>query len=221
MEGELQRKIPIVTAALIGLNLIVWVILEMIGDTQDALFMAEHGASYLPLILDGGEWWRVFTCMFLHFGSNHLCNNMLILGLMGMRLEYVLGSVRFGILYLFSGLCGNLLSASREIASEDFSVSAGASGAIFGVVGGLIAWAVFHKGRVEGLTVKGLLGMVALSLYYGFTASGVDNWGHIGGLLGGLFLGSVFSIDFRKRKQYTNRVDMQEDFSWDGGSDED
>ena len=209
MEHKFQGKLPVVTAVLVCLNIIIWLILELGGDTQDGMYMAEYGAAYVPYIAEDGEWWRLFTCMFLHFGANHLCNNMLILGLTGMRLEYVLGSVRFAVLYLLSGLCGSLLSAYQELITGEFAISAGASGAVFGVVGGLIAWAVLNKGRVEGLTVRGLLGMAALSLYYGFSASGVDNWGHIGGLLGGIVIGALFAVlskivAFRKRKQYTN-----------------
>ncbi len=226
MKQDIFKKIPIVTVVLISLNILVWIVLEMIGDTGDGMFMLEHGAAFFPLIVYEREWWRLFTCMFLHFGSEHLCNNMLMLGLMGMRLEHVLGSVRFGILYILSGLAGSLLSMYQEMDVTDFSVSAGASGAVFGVVGGLIAWAILHKGKVEGLTTKGLLFMAALSLYYGFSAEGVDNWGHIGGLLLGLLLGCVFAIfskvvDFSKRKQYTNDMEPQSDISLDGGNDED
>lgn len=197
MELSFLRKIPVVTRALIGCNIGIWIILEIVGDTLDTGFMIECGASYLPFILERGEYWRLFSSMFLHFGADHLMNNMLILGVTGYRLEKVLGSVRFGILYLGSGLCGSLLSLYEEVGSAEASVSAGASGAVFGVVGGLISYAVWHKGKVEGLTAKGLLGMAALSLYYGFVAAGVDNWGHIGGLLGGLLFGAVLSLGNR------------------------
>lgn len=194
MGHEFREKIPVITVALILLNTGIWLFMEVIGDTQDVRFMMAYGAAYTPAIVEGGERFRLLTSMFLHFGADHLVNNMLILGLMGLRLEHTLGSVRFLILYLASGMCGNLLSLFQETATGEFAVSAGASGAVFGVIGGLIAWAVFHRGRVEGLTTKGLLGMAALSLYYGFSTAGVDNWGHIGGILGGFLLGGIYSI---------------------------
>lgn len=194
MDISFLRKIPIVTGALIACNIGIWIILELAGDTRDSLFMIESGASYLPLIVEQGEYWRLFSCMFLHFGADHLMNNMLMLGVTGYRLEKAMGSVRFGILYMGSGLCGSLLSVRQEMGKSEIAVSAGASGAVFGVLGGLIAYAALHKGKVEGLTARGLLGMAALSLYYGVSASGVDNWGHVGGLLGGLLLGAVFSV---------------------------
>lgn len=208
METRDQGKLPVVTICLVALNVSVWIVMAMIGDTQDALFMAEHGASYLPGIVGDKEYWRLLTCMFLHFGPEHLVNNMLMLGLLGMRLEHTLGSFRFTVLYLLSGLCGNLLSLYDEILTDSEIVSAGASGAVFGIIGGLIAWAILHKGRVEGLSTRGLFFMAALSLYYGFSTAGVDNLGHIGGLAGGFVLGMIFSIaskfiDFRKKNQYT------------------
>ncbi len=225
MKENKKGKAPVVTILMILINVAVWMILEALGSTQESLFMLEHGASYAPFILENGEWWRLFTSMFLHFGAQHLCNNMLMLGLMGMRLEYVLGGVRFGILYLASGLCGSLLSVWQEMNAGDIAVSAGASGAVFGVVGGLIAWAVWHKGQVEGLTLKGLFGMAALSLYYGFSTAGVDNWGHIGGFLGGIVIGCIFAIlskivAFKKRKPYTKEVDIQADIPLNGGNNE-
>lgn len=200
MDLSFLRKIPVITGLLIACNIGIWVIMELAGDTRDALFMLEHGAAYLPNIIEQGEYWRLFSCMFLHFGADHLMNNMLMLGVTGYRLEKVLGSVRFGILYFGSGLCGSFLSMYKELGAAEHAVSAGASGAVFGVVGGLLSYAALHKGKVEGLTAKGILGMVALSLYYGFSASGVDNWGHIGGLAGGLVLGLLAGAGARGAK---------------------
>lgn len=194
MEEKAYGNLPVITIIFVSINVIVWFVLEVLGDTQDSYFMIEHGACYLPLILENGEWWRLFTCLFLHFGSEHLMNNMLILYLTGMRLEHALGKIPYVVLYLGAGLCGSVLSVSMEFSAAEYAVSAGASGAVFGVIGGLAALAVWNKGRIEGLTIRGLLGMLVLSLYYGFSTSGVDNWAHIGGMLGGLVLGSIFAL---------------------------
>ncbi len=208
MESGTRKKIPIVTVALIVINVCIWIVLELLGDTQSAGFLAEHGAVYVSAVAYGKEYYRLVTCMFLHFGAEHLMNNMLLLGVIGNRLESVLGSVCFGFLYLLSGLCGSLLSFYMDLDETDLVVSAGASGAVFGIIGGLLAYALLNKGKVEGLTAKGIFGMAALSLYFGFSASGVDNWGHSGGILGGFLLGCILTIlrkriDFRKRNQYT------------------
>lgn len=194
MREKFQGKIPVVTILLAAINIIIWLILEFTGDTRDSVFMLEWGASFYPYIIEQGEWWRLFTCMFLHFGSDHLVNNMVLLGAVGTRMEHTLGSVNFAILYLLSGLCGSLFSLWREVTTGQPFVSAGASGAVFGIIGGLLAWAIWHKGKVEGLTTRGLIGMLTLSLCYGFATEGVDNWGHIGGLIGGFALGCIFSI---------------------------
>lgn len=200
MESENRGYTPYVTILFLAANIVIWVILELIGDTQDSYFMIAHGASFGPLIIENGEVFRLFTCMFLHFGADHLMNNMMVLGLAGIRLEGVLGSVRFAILYLGAGLCGSILSLYKDMGKAEMAVSAGASGAVFGVMGGLLAWAVWHKGKVGTLTAKGLLGMAALSLYFGFSTTGVDNWGHVGGFAGGIVLGSVFAASSKIRK---------------------
>lgn len=197
MEQNSRKKLPAVTMLLAGINIVVWIVLELSGNTSDGGYMLRKGASYLPYIVEDGEWWRIITSMFLHFGSEHLVNNMLMLGLMGMRLEHAMGSVCFAVLYLFSGVCGALLSLYVSMRTGDAAVSAGASGAIFGVAGGLLAWALFHRGKVEGLSARGLCFMAFLSLYYGFTAGGVDNAGHIGGLLGGFLLGCAIALILR------------------------
>ena len=194
MELKNQESVPYITILFIIANILIWLILEIMGDTQDSYFMIEHGAAYEPLIHAGGEFYRLFTCMFLHFGADHLMNNMLVLGVAGMRLEGVLGSVRFAVLYLCAGLCGSLLSLYAEWGAAEHAVSAGASGAVFGVIGGLLAWAVWHRGKIGNLTARGLLGMAAFSLYYGFTTTGVDNWRHIGGIAGGVLIGSIFAL---------------------------
>ncbi len=197
---EEKKNIPVVTVALIAINVIVWVALEMGGSTYDTGYMVKYGAMYTPNILEGRQWWRLLTCTFLHFGATHLVNNMLMLALMGMRLENVLGRMVFALLYLLSGICGSGLSYYMALRERCMIVSAGASGAVFGVLGGMIAAAILNHGRVEGLTVKGLLVMLALNLYNGFTTVGVDNWGHIGGFLGGFLISFIFCLVGKYRK---------------------
>ena len=204
MESDVKRKLPIVTIIFIVLNVCIWIVLELMGDTLDSNFMITYGASYAPFIIENGEYWRLFTCMFLHFGADHLINNMLLLGVMGYRLEHVMGSICFGILYLASGLGGSILSFYKDLGAAEEVVSAGASGGVYGIIGGLIAYAILNKGKVEGMTIKGLIGMAVLSLYYGFSTAGVDNWGHIGGLLFGFLLGCILVTIHGLRTAHSN-----------------
>ena len=96
--------------------------------------------------------------------------------------------MKYLLIYLLSGLGGSLLSMVYMLKTGDMAVSAGASGAIFGVIGALLYLVIRNKGRIGTLTTRGLVLMIALCLYYGFTATGVDNWCHIGGLVMGFLL---------------------------------
>ena len=189
-----RRKAPC-TAALIVVNVAVFIFLSFGGMTEDAYYMLRNGAMYLPL-LQQGEYYRMFTSIFLHFGFSHLVNNMLMLGVMGWQLELVVGKIKFLIIYFAAGIGGNMLSALVEMRTGDFAVSAGASGAIFGIIGALLYIAVRNHGQIGNVSGQGILVMIALTLYYGFTSSGVDNFAHIGGLA----VGSVLAVLlYRKR----------------------
>ena len=127
--------------------------------------------------------------MFLHFGVIHLANNMLVLLVLGEKMEKALGHIKYLIFYLASGVAANGISLAVQVRIGQASVSAGASGAIFGVVGGLIYVIAIHHGQLDGLTNRQLGFMVLLTLYHGFTSAGVDNMAHIGGLISGFILG--------------------------------
>ena len=99
-----QKPEAICTVALIVINIAVFFILTMFGDTEDAVFMLQHGAMYEPNIIEGHEYYRIFTCLFLHFGITHLLNNMVLLGALGWNLELEIGKVRFVIIYFASGI---------------------------------------------------------------------------------------------------------------------
>jgi rhomboid protease GluP len=176
------------TILLIAVNVIVFVILEILGDTEDAEFMYLHGACYPPAIVEDGEYWRLFTASFLHFGFDHLINNMVVLGCAGHFLEEALGHGRYLMLYLVSAVASNVLSCAQMYRSGDYAVSAGASGAVFAVIGGLLWIVIRHKGHYGSLTTKGMLFMIALCLLYGISTAGIDNWSHLGGLTTGFVL---------------------------------
>lgn len=186
-----QKPEAVSTAALIVINIAVFFFLSLFGDTEDAAFMFQHGAMYEPTVTQGHEFYRIFTSMFLHFGISHLVNNMVLLGALGWNLELEIGKIRLLIIYLIGGIGGNLLSLYRGIATETYAVSAGASGAIFGLMGALFYVVVANRGRLGRLSGRGMLVMVMLSLYFGLTSSGVDNWAHIGGLISGFVMAVI------------------------------
>ena len=188
-----KRPEAVCTVVLIVINVAVFLILSAMGDTEDAVFMMNHGGMYEPLIVQEHEYYRLFTSMFLHFGMSHLLNNMVLLGALGWNLELETGKIKFLIIYLVSGLGGNLLSLyyDQSLPLGERAVSAGASGAIFGLMGALLYVVIANRGRLGRLSGRGMLFMIALSLYYGLTSTGVDNWAHIGGLVCGFILSVI------------------------------
>ncbi|MDD2978894.1 MAG: rhomboid family intramembrane serine protease [Hespellia sp.] len=183
-----QSKKPVCTIGFIVINVIVFLGLSFIGMTEDAEFMLHHGAMYAPYVVEGHEYYRLITCMFLHFDAGHIMNNMIMLGALGWTLEGETGHIKFFLIYMVSGLAGNLLSLAASLSSWDMAVSAGASGAVFGIMGAIIYVVIRNHGSFGRISGKGLAFMVGLSLYYGFASEGVDNFAHVGGLIGGFFM---------------------------------
>ena len=185
------KKEP-VTVLLILLNTLIFLIVEFTGGSENGQHMLECGAAYAPLILEQGQWYRVFSSMFLHFGAPHLINNMLVLFVLGQRLEPAIGRLSFFLFFISGGLGCNFIYLFWDMRTGDYSVSAGASGAVFAVMGGMIYVIIRHRGRVADLTMKQMLIMAAFSLYFGFASEGVDNAAHAGGLLCGFLAAVIF-----------------------------
>lgn len=193
-----SKKKSYMTGILIAVNVIYFLYLEIAGSSEDILFMLDHGAMYTPAVLIGKEYYRLLTAMFMHFGIDHIINNMIVLFALGDNLERALGHIKYLIFYLICGIGSNAISMILS-GVESGAVSAGASGAIFGIVGGLLYAVSINRGRLEDLSTRQLVVMIALSLYLGFTESGVDNVAHISGLLLGIIFGIVL---YRKPKRY-------------------
>ena len=201
------RKEP-VTVALIFINVLVFIAVELTGTSQNAWHVLDYGAAYTPYIVQNGEVYRLFTSMFLHFGIEHLVNNMLVLFVLGSRLEQVVGKLRFLFIYLAGGMAGNIFSLILELRNQDFSVSAGASGAVFAVMGAMIYVVIRNKGWLGDLSMRQILVMAAFSLYFGFTSSGVDNAAHIGGMIAGFVLAVLIWHPRKKRDQQMEIYDQ-------------
>jgi len=194
------------TVILVAINVLVFIVLSFGGRTEDAMYMIEHGAMYAPYITEYGEYYRLFTSMFLHFGFTHLMNNMVTLCIMGKHVEPLVGKVRFLAIYFASGICGSLLSFANDVRLEEYAVSAGASGAIFGITGSLLALTILYRGRVGTVTKQGVLFMIAINLYMGFTEEGIDNLAHIGGLLAGFILTLITASKQKRWSPYSEEI---------------
>lgn len=184
------KKEP-VTVLFILLNILIFVIVDFTGGSENTVHMIACGAAYPPLILEEGETYRLFTCMFLHFGIYHIANNMLVLFVLGQRLEPVLGKVKFILVYLLGGLGGNIFSLLMETQKAEYAVSAGASGAVFAVMGAMLYVVIRSRGRIQDISVRQMMIMAGFSLYFGFTSTGVDNAAHVGGLVCGFILAAL------------------------------
>jgi len=194
MHGGISRA-P-VTVALIGVNLAVFVAMLAYGagfrHSTNTIQLA-WGANFGPATKDG-EWWRLATAMFLHFGILHLALNMWALWDGGRLVERLYGMRRFIAIYLISGVVGNLLSL---IVRGDYAVSGGASGAIFGVYGALLVSLWRERQQIEPYEFRWMFGAAAIfsiaTVCLGFMITGIDNAAHIGGLITGALTGVVLT----------------------------
>ncbi|PRQ50684.1 putative peptidase S54, rhomboid [Rosa chinensis] len=150
------------------------------------------GALERNLVVDDGEGWRLLSCMWLHAGVVHLVVNMLSLLFIGIRLEQEFGFIRIGPLYVLSGLAGSLASTNH---GKESSVSVGASGALFGLLGAMLSelftnWTIYTKKCIALLI---LVSVIAVNLALGFIPK-VDSSAHVGGFLAGFFFGFVLLV---------------------------
>lgn len=193
------KQFPVITAGIVTANIIVFLVMYfMSGRYLDGIYVVMHGGVFPPYVIERGEWWRILTAMFIHFDISHLLNNMIIFCCVGSILEKAVGHLKYLSVYLLSGIFGGLLSLFMMVREGSYAVSAGASGAVFGMIGGLLWVVLIHRGRYSGLTSRGVLFMILLSLYYGFSSAGVDNWAHIGGMIAGFVLTAVL---YRRNSQ--------------------
>lgn len=184
-----------VTPSLITVNVLVFGIASLMGGgflVANPEAMIQLGSDYTPLT-EGGQWWRLFTSIFLHFGVIHLTLNMSALYLNGIFAERIFGSRRYLVIYLVSGVGGSVASLLWHPVVN----GAGASGAIFGIFGALIAFFLRKEGGVPASVVKSQLRTISIfvlyNLIYAARSRGVDNAAHLGGLAAGLVMGFVLS----------------------------
>ena len=170
---------------------LVFLYVAMRGGLRDDEVLLRLGASYTPYLTERHEYWRLLTAAFLHFGIRHLGNNMFVLFVTGDSLEHALGHVKYLIFYLFSAVGASAASLAVEVAMGQKVLSAGASGAVFAVLGGLIWVLIRNSGRFEEFRIRNLLFFSGMMLLSGFFTEGVDNAAHAGGLLVGFLLAVV------------------------------
>ena len=206
-----NRKKAWVNSILSALNILYFLYLEITGSSEDTLFMLHHGAMYPPLIVEEKEYYRLLTSMFMHFGIHHITNNMMFLFILGDNMERALGSIKYMLFYLMCGLGANVISLIAELGSSVQAVGAGASGAIFGVIGGLLYVVTINRGQLEDLNTRQLAIIIIFSLGFGFTSTGVDNMAHVAGLIIGIILAAVLY----QKPSVPSRPVREREYWWD------
>ena len=200
---SLRSMMTPVNTVIIAVNILVFLWLSVTGSTLSGQFMYAHGASYWPAVVYNHEYYRLITCAFLHFGFTHLLNNMLVLGFIGDNLERALGSIRYALLYLICAVGSSAISIAWNMYTGESPISAGASGAIFGVVGALVIILIRNHGRLEDLSSRQLLLFALFSVYHGIANAGIDNAAHIGGFAVGALLAFLMYRPGRARQRRT------------------
>jgi len=180
------RRIPFLTYSFVAVNAIVLLLMYMAGYPADMWVPARFGAIVPEYIFDNGEWWRLFTAMFIHFGVAHFFTNVMGLLIFGMRVERYFGRTVLVLTYIFAGLMGSVFSLyfTRGYA-------AGASGAIYGLIGVIFAYTRITGRSIELMNWYILFLFAGMGIAMGLMTAGVDNFGHLGGLIGGFIIGVV------------------------------
>lgn len=190
MRITLQRwnRKPFVAYTLLGITGFMYVLQEILGGSTNQWTLIRLGAKVNELIVMG-DWYRLFTPMFLHIGITHLLFNGLIIYFLGIQLEMVFGHWRFFVLYVLSALAGNAASFAFNPA-----VSAGASTALFGLFGSTLVLGKLFPGNPQiGAMARNFSLLIVLNLVFGLFSTGIDMAGHVGGLIGGYLLAYALS----------------------------
>lgn len=164
------------------------------NGSENSLTLLMFGANYAPLV-KAGEYYRLITSAFLHIGLLHLIFNNYALYVIGSQIESFLGKTKFLIVYLVSALCGNLMSMLFST-----GISAGASGAIFGLLGSILYFGYNYRVYLGSVLNSQIIPLILLNLGIGLLTPGIDNAAHIGGLLGGISVTMALGIKYKSSR---------------------
>ena len=192
VEKVFKSKFPYITYLIIAMCVIFYLVPLVFGASDYILeAFGVHGPS-----IKAGQYYRLITGIFLHANIIHLLFNCYALYVIGSQLESFLGKIKFVIIYLFSGIMGALFSSIFGGAS----VSIGASGAIFGLMGSLVYFGYHYRVYLGNVVKSQIIPLIAINLIIGFSMAGIDNAAHIGGLIGGTMITAALGIDNKSSK---------------------
>lgn len=194
---KVKYKESLVTYILICVNILIFIITAFLSKSIyniNSYTLIELGAK-VNVLINNGQPWRLITCTFLHGGLAHIAFNMYALKIIGSEVEYVYGKIKYIVIYLISALGGSIFSYLFNANS----ISVGASGAIFGLLGAMIIFGIRHKNKIGKAYIINLFKVLLINIFIGVTLSNIDNGAHIGGLIFGCI--SALAV---KDKKYGN-----------------
>ena len=180
-QHNLMRMFGVVTPIFLLMNVLVYLACVYIYQPTDL-------AVNVYAISEKRQYYRFLTSMFTHFGITHLLGNMVILIALGARIENIIGRLNYVIVYIVTGLAAAFASYINFFCNDIYDYSAGASGAIFGLLGVLVVIAFYNKGRVKDLSLMNMLILFILTLVDGLMSEGIDNVAHAAGFMAGIVL---------------------------------
>ena len=199
-EKIFSYKQPIVTYIIMAICIILFILMELSGGSTNSQVLLKYGAN-LDVLVKNGEYYRLFTCIFLHIGIMHLLCNMYSLYIIGREVENLFGKVKYIIIFILSGIFGSIMS----LAFTHNTISAGASGAIFGLLGALLYFGMHYRTYLGEAIKRSIIPIIVVNLIIGFFAEGIDLAAHIGGLVGGVLVAMMVGVpDKSKTKDIIN-----------------
>ena len=199
MQDETWKDKPFVSYVLIGINVIVF----FFSNNIRAFY--ELGTLNVEGVLINHEYGRFIWSMFLHSGVDHIFSNMLCLFFIGTMVEKEFGHFSYTFVYFLSGIGGGMFSLYMKIRTHSMVGSVGASGALFGLDGVLLAMVLLYRSPLPTVTPLRVILMIALSAYSGCTTSNVDNAAHLGGLFVGMLAGALICAFKRIRRNHSGK----------------
>lgn len=192
VEEVFKKKVPIITYGIIAINAILFLLINFFGYEN---YLIENYSVFGYGIVHNHEFYRLITGGFLHVDVMHFIFNMYALYVVGSQIEGFMGKFKYTIIYLFSLLSGSLLSVALNTYA-----SIGASGAIFGLLGSLLYFGYHYRVYLGGVLKSQIIPIIILNLLIGFVVSGIDNYAHIGGLVGGVLITMGLGVKYKSSK---------------------
>ena len=191
VEKIFSPKIPIITYLIMFICIIMFISTIIFGNgSTDVRTLLKFGAN-ASYYTKNGEFYRLLTCIFLHAGIVHLICNMYSLYIIGPQVESFYGKLKYLFIFLFSGISGSILSLAF---TSNNSISVGASGAIFGILGAILYFGYHYRVYLGNVLKSQIVPVIILNLFLGFLITGIDNFAHIGGLVGGVFASMAVGV---------------------------